>query len=812
MTMDSIAIGDEFQVNSTTSGDQEYPQIAALADGSFVVIWFARGIDGLADGVFGQRYSADGSELGDEFAVTDSIDGTYAQPSITSVSDGGFVVTWYASSSTVYGQRYNSDGAENGNEFLIVSGFNDDQLRTSVTDLSDGGFVAAWTTLGQDGSAHGIFAQQYNADGTKEGSVLQINTFTSSLQLHQQVDGFADGGFVTVWSSLGQDGSGWGVYGQLFNIDGTKNGSEFRVNTETFSDQWKPSVGTFSDGSFVVAWNTTHQDGSDFGVYGQRYNADGTKDGDEFQINTETDSYQTSSSVAALANGGFIVTWESFGQDGSGYGVYGQHFNADGTKDGDEFQISSHLEGDQWRPRIVAQSDGDFAVVWHSDGQDGSGFGVYGQFYGTLEELETPVSEGFLMPVGPRDAPFVGEEIGDGDQWFNAQDFWDTFWSTARTPDQYVRHLGEDWNRDDGADLGETIYAASAGKVVFSGEDPHLGDNDYGNVVIIEHRVINDDDSESLYYTLYAHLQDTNTVAVNDIISAEQAAAGFAIGSIGTSGFAPTPHLHLEIFSGEWETALNQPFVAYTDNPNLEMLEDGTEVSHLRDGDGNILVTWFDPTDFIQGEFGFEQDAPVVYAGGNGSESIAGGSGDDVISGDKGADEIGGGVGDDMLDGGRGMDTVFGGAGSDIVSGEQGQDSLYGGFGDDNLFGGKGADSLFGGNGEDHLDGGKGDDILDGGDDDDVLLGGSGADIYVFRSVEGESGNDIIIGFEDGKDTIQISGVIFDDLEITQIGSDTVIAYGDPIDSPDHPTGYESSITLTNISASTIDEADFWII
>ena len=53
--------------------------------------------------------------------------------------------------------------------------------------------------------------------------------------------------------------------------------------------------------------------------------------GSEFRVNTYTSNDQLYSSVTALADGGFVVTWSSYGQDGSGYGIYGQRYAADGT-------------------------------------------------------------------------------------------------------------------------------------------------------------------------------------------------------------------------------------------------------------------------------------------------------------------------------------------------------------------------------------------------------------------------------------------------------------------------------------------------
>ena len=54
--------------------------------------------------------------------------------------------------------------------------------------------------------------------------------------------------------------------------------------------------------------------------------------GMEFQVNTYTSLDQKFPSITGLNDGGFVVSWRSGGQDGSGLGVYAQVCNADGTK------------------------------------------------------------------------------------------------------------------------------------------------------------------------------------------------------------------------------------------------------------------------------------------------------------------------------------------------------------------------------------------------------------------------------------------------------------------------------------------------
>ena len=139
----------------------------------------------------------------------------------------------------------------------------------------------------------------------------------------------ADGDAVIAWQSNGQDGSGYGIYGQRFNAAGLKVGGEFPINTFT-TERPEFSVGGGGRrrrrlGRVAELWPGRQRLTA---VYGQRFNSAGAKVGGEFQINTYTTSFQQSPSVAVDADGDVFVAWESSGQDGSGYGVYGQRFRS----------------------------------------------------------------------------------------------------------------------------------------------------------------------------------------------------------------------------------------------------------------------------------------------------------------------------------------------------------------------------------------------------------------------------------------------------------------------------------------------------
>ncbi len=245
---------------------------------------------------------------------------------------------------------------------------------------ADGDFVIAWESLGQDGSYYGIYAQRYSAAGVAQGGEFRVNTQTTNTQALASVAMDADGDFVVSWVS-DQDGSGFGIYAQRYDSLGVPLGSEFRANTYTTMTQSESSVAMDADGDFVVVWTSYVQDGSGYGLYAQRYNAAGVPQGSEFPVNTFTLGSQTDSSLAMDADGNFVIAWTSNGQVKSGSGVYAQRFNAAGAAQGSEFRVNTYTTSRQSAVSASMDADGDFVITWESLYQDGSSTGIYAQRY-----------------------------------------------------------------------------------------------------------------------------------------------------------------------------------------------------------------------------------------------------------------------------------------------------------------------------------------------------------------------------------------------------------------------------------------------
>ena len=377
--------GSEFQINTNTINDQRAPAAARDVAGNFLVTWSSRDQDGDSSGVFGQRYDAAGMPQGPEFQVHTFTTGFQGVPAVAMEPGGGFVVVWHSrdqdgSGNGIFGRLFDPSGTPVDGEFQVNTYTTNSQSGGRVAMDATGNFVVVWQSRGQyETFGYNIIGRRFTADGTPLGGEFQVNTFTTDYQWYPDVDMDSTGNFVVAWSSYTQDGDGLGAFGRRFDAGGNPLGGEFQVNTYTTSWQDRTKVALSDSGEFVVIWHSLGQDGDGYGIHGQRFEVGGNPEGAEFLVNTFTTSAQLNADVSMDPWGNFLVVWSSYGNhDGDSIGAFGQLFGSAGTLQGGEFQINTFTTGGQGNSSVVGGS-AEFLVTWTSGNQDGSYAGVFGQ-------------------------------------------------------------------------------------------------------------------------------------------------------------------------------------------------------------------------------------------------------------------------------------------------------------------------------------------------------------------------------------------------------------------------------------------------
>ena len=580
-----------------------------------------------------------------------------------------------------------------------------------------------------------------------------------------------------------------------------------------FSNRTEVRQTALSDGRFLITWReiVVEADGSD--IFGCLLDDRGQPLGEPFRVNSTAEAAQTQATSIALANGGFVVVWESFGQDdfqpsssfSSAYdfnraqqrGVYQQVYDADGNPVGGEVLVNTGLVyADQHDHRITALDDGGYVVTWQSADFRFQNVDLYQQrFDATGQPLggNVRVETSFDVSIGtsvfpdrvPYEAPPAIQTGADtltrvwGDSFYNTILL---FQNDMGGVSQRVANLGHGHSPDmvqlaDGSlfltwvtrapgDLSDTRIVAGR----FSADGVALQPMVSLDTTVREW----ESDPQILLLQSGAILvtwynQDNHTVQ-GRLVSADGTTLTDEI-QMAPEGLRPSRWALSENTDGTISLAMAHDMLSGGSGNNSSF---GTDIAVQ-----TFVVDLALPVRVLSsGADAFTASASVWFVEGRGgNDTITGGAEDNVFYGQAGDDSLVGAGGNDSLWGGVGNDVMIGGAGGDLLQGGDGDDTLSGGAGDDQLFGGAGLNHLYGHTGNDLLvarhndyrpyvgggytailDGGSGNDTLRGDVMNTYAAGGDGDDLITdARVVRAGEGNDTIVG-----GTLIVSGASFD--------------------------------------------------
>ncbi|WP_152968675.1 dockerin type I domain-containing protein, partial [Pseudoalteromonas sp. R3] len=368
-----LKVGSEFLVNTHMPENQLSSSVGRLNDGQFVIVWQSKEQDGSVYGIYAQRYDASGSPVGSEFRVNSITDGSQVDPEVATLHDGSFVVVWATNKTdgaVIAAQHFNVDGTRAGEQVTLHNSAAQSVHGVSISPLSTGGYIIGWSEYSRADSDTNSFASVFNNSGVMQSSQPMKKSGASFPEIVQT----SDNGFLMIAKSTRASR----LIGQQYDANGDVDGTEFFVSTVSGFSESSPSIYSLYNGEFVVVWTSLDRDGDAVGVYARHFDSNVVAKGDDFVVNTHTQDDQTSPSGTALDNGGYLITWYSWQQDGSNYGIFAQAFNNDGSRNGEEFQVNTTTDDTQFSPAISAISSNDFVVSWSGKLASGD-YNVYAQ-------------------------------------------------------------------------------------------------------------------------------------------------------------------------------------------------------------------------------------------------------------------------------------------------------------------------------------------------------------------------------------------------------------------------------------------------
>ncbi len=672
-----------------------------------------------------------------------------SDPFVTRLSDGngGFAISWThddaAAGTRVMMQRYSANGTPAGGQIEIdlahPGRIKGEVEMTALEGPNAGQFVVVWYSedTADINNIHSAYMARYDASGTQLGSTIQISQVNDYPESQPAIIPLADGTWVVTWQDLNRDTGDtsqdfWGIYTERFTFNGLGSmvpvsiGGFTRVNVATLGDQALPSTTLLSNGNMLVSWTDTPTGlVGDTSIYFRLVDPDGGTGGrplplgiNDTRANVTTAGIQLGGVAAALAAGGFVVTWQGNGEqigEVDNAGVFFRVYDNNGTAVTGELRGNTTTSSTQEQPTVVALSGGGFVLLWQSLAKDGSGLAIVGQRF---DDQGNEIGGEFVVnstTLGDQQQVHA-DEIDRGTVVIT----WSGQQAGSANHDIYYRTLrfGSSGGNDtlSGNDGNDLIFGEEGDDTLSGGTGADSLDGGAGQDWV-------------------SYLTSVAAVTVN-LSDAATELGGEAQGD-SLTGFE-------HIYGGFGADRLTG---SATDNS-------------LVGNSGADLLAGLGGADYLNGGSGLDTadySASAAAVNVNLSDNLAESGGDaagDVLTGienligTSGADTLVaqqndtintliGNSGDDFLVGGSGADTLYGGSGTDRISyatstaGVTVDLSLAtpqsGGEAQGDVL--AGIERILGSNLNDYLAGNASDNVLQGAAGDDILAGGLGADI-----------------------------------------------------------------------------------
>ncbi|MDR6532728.1 hypothetical protein J2800_003488 [Caulobacter rhizosphaerae] len=303
------------------SGEAQ-PQVTTLANGNYVVVW---------DDVHYVRLGPAGSQLYAEVfnpsglllksILVDQTNQSFPPPQalVTPLEDGGFAIAWQRSTTSTKAAAAQTFDVS-GNATSAIIEIANSGTAHSITPLANGGFAMAWTQLSVSGATD-AFTATFDASG-QVSATTQLSQLTGSAYVDAPVVVSLPNGYAVSWTAV-LNAQTADVYTAIFDLNGQIVGAPVEVSGQfTTAVHAGVQATALSSGDYVLTWSKGASPNPD--VYSAVYSASGVQ-----LAAPAITSHGVSPETAALADDRHVLVTDSSGvtfkiTDAAGHALTGE--------------------------------------------------------------------------------------------------------------------------------------------------------------------------------------------------------------------------------------------------------------------------------------------------------------------------------------------------------------------------------------------------------------------------------------------------------------------------------------------------------
>ena len=338
--------------DTTQSLIEQLPVVTTLAGGGYALAW--QGFQAGPSDLFTAVFNAQGQQTSVPVDVSNGAgNGAVVFPVLTSLSTGGYAATWQ--NGDIFTAIYDAQGQRVVGPIDVSNTPADtgDNI-ADVAALSNGNYALAWTNA-TDGS---VLTSVYSAQGLPVAPAAIVTNAGVTFQGDVRIAALSNGDYALTW-----DGA-IGVTDEIFTAVYDGQGHQVVAPIDVGSG-FEPQVAALSNGDYALVWTSVGVGG----VFAAVYDAQGQPLSAPVTVSTGG-GQDNATKVVALSNGDYALTW--YGDTGGGFtDVFTAVYSSQGQQLVAPIDVSNSPNIYDLNSTTTALANGSYVISWQSTAGDG---------------------------------------------------------------------------------------------------------------------------------------------------------------------------------------------------------------------------------------------------------------------------------------------------------------------------------------------------------------------------------------------------------------------------------------------------------